>query len=66
VHDSLLVRGGEPLRELPGVLDDAPRGERAGGEALAQGLSLEELGDGVGGGAVVTEVVDREDVRAAP
>ncbi len=41
VHDALVVRGGEGLGELQGVLGRPARGERPRGQPAAEGLPLE-------------------------
>ena len=61
VHDALVVRGGEGLGELQGVVGGPARGERPRGEPVAEGLPLEELHRGEGLAAVGPEVVDGED-----
>ncbi len=63
VDDSLLVRGRQALGDLRGELDRLAGRQGAVREPRAQRLALEQLHDGVGGGALAAEVVDREDVR---
>jgi len=63
VDDALVVRRGEAARYLGRVLDGLPGRQRAGGQPPPQGLSLEELHDGIRRALVLAEVVDRQDVR---
>jgi hypothetical protein len=63
VHDALLVRGGQPLGDLPSVLDRLLRGQRSGGHELPQRLPLEELGDRVVAAPGLAELEDGQDVR---
>ena len=58
----LLVRGGEPARDLEGHVLRLGGGQGSFGEPLAQGLPLEELHHGVGDAALAAEVVDGQDV----
>ena len=53
----LLVRGGQPARDLAGELDGLADGQGACVESLAQRLALEQLHDGVGDAACAAEVV---------
>jgi hypothetical protein len=63
VHDAALVRGRESAGDLQREVDRLARVERRPGEPRPQGLSLEELRDGVGDVALDAEIVDGEDVR---
>ena len=63
VHDPLLVRRREALRDLQRVADRPARREGPAGEPLAQRLAFEQLRDDVGRAVVRADVVDRQDVR---
>ncbi len=63
VDDALLVRGAEAAGDLERVVDGLARRDRAAGELLAQGRSLEQLRDDVRRAVVRADVVDRHDVR---
>ena len=62
VDDPLLVRRGESLRDLDGVVDRLADRERPGEQARPQRLALEQLRDDVRRVVVRPEVVDRRDV----
>ncbi len=62
VDDPLLVRGGEAVDDLEGVVDRLARRELAAGEDGAEGLAFEELLDDVGRAVVLADVVDGGDV----
>ena len=62
MHDPLLVRGGESVRDLERVLDRLPRRDRSAGEPLAQRLALEQLLNDEGDPVVLADVVQRDDV----
>ena len=63
VDDALVVRGGEPLRDLARVVDRFARRQRAAHAAAAKRLALEQLRDDVGRAGVGADVVDGQDVR---
>ena len=63
VDDALVVRGGEPLGDLPRVVDRLARRQRAAVQTAAQRLALEQLGDDVRRAGVPADVVDGQDVR---
>jgi hypothetical protein len=57
------VCGGQPLGDLPAVLDRFLRGKRTAGHGFPERLPLEKLHDGVGDAVLVAEVVNRKNVR---
>ena len=63
MHDSLLVRGSEPVRDLQSEVDRLARGKGAASEAGAQRLPFEKLRDDVRRVVVRADVVDSGDVR---
>jgi hypothetical protein len=63
MHDAALVCGGQCACDLGSEIKHDPRRERAFLQALAQGLTLEQLGDDKGDTIVRAHVVDRKDVR---
>ena len=63
VDDPLLVRRGEPVRDLERVVGRLAGGELAAGQGRAEGLALEELLDDVGSAVYRSDVVDGGDVR---
>ncbi len=63
VDDALLVGRGEPGGDLRGVFHGSPRREGSARELGAQRLAFEQLLDDVGRAFVLTDVVDRRDVR---
>jgi len=63
MNDAFLVCGRKAMRDLNGVLDRLAYRERTTVQSLAQRFALEQLGDDVGGAAVLTDVMHREDVR---
>src|SRR5262249_22528675 len=63
VDDPLLVRRGEPLRDLAGEEDALSLRDRSPRESLAQRLALEELHRRVRDAVVSSEVEDRQDAR---
>jgi hypothetical protein len=63
VDDPALVRGGEPPRDLDGVLDGLARGEPADTDLRAERVALQPLRDDVRQRLVRAHVVDGEDVR---
>ena len=63
VHDPLLVRRGETLRDLHRVVDRLARRDRARAQAAPQRLALEKLRHDVRRAVVRPEVVDGRDVR---
>ena len=63
VHDPLLVRRGQSLRDLHRVVDRLARGDRARAQAAAQRLAFEQLRHDVRRAVVRPEFVDRRDVR---
>jgi hypothetical protein len=63
VDDPLLVRRGEPVRDLQRVLERFPLRKRPFIETLPEGFSLEELHRDVRDVLVAPEVVNSEDVR---
>jgi hypothetical protein len=62
VDDALVMRGGQTARELRGVLDCLPYGERPSAKPLAQRLAVEELRHEVADAAVGADVEHREDI----
>ena len=62
MHDPFLVRGGQPVSDLEGIVDGLVRGERSLVEAAAERFALEQLLDDVGSAFVGSDVVDRGDV----
>ena len=62
VNDPLLVRGGEAVGDLEGVVDRLALRELSAGERRAQCLSLEQLLDDVGRSIVRPDVVNSRDV----
>jgi len=62
VDDPLLVRRGEPPRDLDRVVERFAHRERSGGETAAQRFAFEKLRDDVRGAVVRSDVVDRGDV----
>ena len=63
MDDALLVRGGQAMRDLNGVLDRLASGQRAGIETLTQRGAFEQLRDDVGRALMLTDIVDRQNVR---
>ncbi len=63
VHDALLVRRRETLRDLERDADRARDRERAADDAVPQRLALQELHHRVGDAVLAAVVVQREDVR---
>ena len=63
MDDALPVRCGETPGDLERVVDGLLLGDRTGVELPAQRLALEKLHDGVGDAVLVSEIVDRKDVR---
>jgi hypothetical protein len=63
VDDGVLVGAGESLGDRGGDLDGSSPGEPLAGDPLAQGLALEQLGDGVGDIALAADVVNGEEIR---
>ncbi len=63
VDDALVVRRREAARDLGGVLDRPPLGQRPSREPLPEGPPLEQFRHGVGRAVVHAEVVDGEDAR---
>ena len=63
MDDPLLVRGGEPPRDLNRVVERLAHRNGAGGQARAQRLALEELGHDVRRAVLHAEVVHRRDPR---
>ncbi len=63
VHDPVLVRGGEAPHDLQRVVERAVGGQGGLGEPRAQRLPLEQLRDDVVGPALLSDVVDGDDVR---
>jgi hypothetical protein len=62
MDDALLVRGGQPLRDLERVIHGSSHGQRAAGEASAQRLPLERLRDDVEEPVLPSDVEYRRDV----
>jgi hypothetical protein len=62
VDDALLVRRGQPARDLEGDLDGLAGRQRAVLQALAQRLALQQLHRRVHRALLAAEIVDREDV----
>ena len=60
--DPLLVGGGETFGDLVGDLEGALDGDRAASHERAEGLSLEQLGDGVVDALGFADVEEEEDV----
>jgi hypothetical protein len=58
VDDRVVVGGGEAVGDRRSDLDGLPPGEPLAGDPLAQGLALEQLGDGVGDRALASDVVN--------
>ena len=63
VDDSAVVRCREPAGDLQRLIDGPPWCDRAGRQALAQRVALEQLRDGIDDVVRRAEFVDREDVR---
>ena len=63
MDDALLVRGGQAVRDLHGVVERLAHRQGAAAQALAQRLAFEQLRDDVGRAVVHADVVHREDVR---
>ena len=61
VDDSAVVGAGQALGEREGDLYGLSPGEPLAGDPLAQGLALEQLGDGVGEIALAADVVEGEE-----
>jgi len=61
VDDALLVSGGEALRDLDRDVHRLADRQRAAGQALAQRLPFQQLGDQVRLAVVGPDVVQRED-----
>src|ERR1019366_9983614 len=62
VHDSLVVRGSESVRDAERILYGAPHRERAGLQRFPQRLPFEQLADQERRSFVLAEVVNRENV----
>jgi hypothetical protein len=63
VDDAARVGGGQPVCDLPGVVDRLAQRQRTSCQALAQRVALEQLHYGEGRPALAPEIVDREDAR---
>ena len=63
VDDVVLVRRGQPARELHRVVDGLPHAQRAAAEAFAKRPAFEQLRDDVGLAAGEAGVVDGDHVR---
>ena len=63
MHDALLVRGREAVRELHRVLDRLARRERSLQEALSKRFSVEQLHYGVDTVVLPAEIENCEDIR---
>jgi hypothetical protein len=62
VHDALLVRGREAVRNLNRELDRLAHGHRSIVQSLSQCLAVQQLRDDVWSAVVLSEIVHREDV----
>ncbi len=62
VHDSLVVRCGEAVRNLDRVVDRPARREPASRQSRPERLALQELRDDVRSALVIADVVHRRDV----
>ena len=63
MNDALLVGGGEATSDLLRIVDGLARGERTVAQAVAERLAFEQFRDHVGRAAIVTDIVDRKNVR---
>ncbi len=63
MDEPFVMRRGQPARDLARDLDGLACRERSVGQALPQGLPLEQFRHRVGDGAIRAEVVDPEHVR---
>jgi hypothetical protein len=63
MHDAAGVRSGKGVRDLHGVLDDAPDRKRAARQHLPERRAAQWLGYDVGRLRVGADIVDRQDVR---
>jgi hypothetical protein len=63
VNEPLVVRGGEAIGNLRGVVDRRSHGERSGPEPVAQRHSGEQLGHDICGAVLGGEFVNGEDGR---
>ena len=63
MQDAFLMRGRHALGDLDAEFDRLANRQRGGVQARTQALAIEQLRDDVGRPVVMTDVVDREDVR---
>src|SRR4051794_11097744 len=63
MHDPFLMRRGQSLGELPGVIDGATHRQRTCREHFAQRLPFQQLADDVDLAVVLSELVNRQQIR---
>src|SRR5262249_32900849 len=63
VHEALLVRAIERVRDLDGRLEELGNRERAAREAVREGLAFQMLHDQVLDAVLMTDIEERADVR---
>ena len=60
--DAFLMRRGQAVGDLPGVVDRFARGERAFAKTVAQSFTFQQLGDYIWSCAVFADIEDGENV----
>ena len=62
MDDALVVRGGEPARDLDGAVHRAAYRERTVSEGLTKRLAVEQLHHGVADAVGGADIVNRQDI----